>query len=622
MNTTSVSGFDALEVLRDQRVTVRDGIGLATDIYFPRDRSGALPVIIERTPYDKTSPSRSELSLDGHLLPREEMAARFAAAGFITVFQDCRGRYASEGEFVKYLSEGEDGFDTLVWLLEQPWCNGRIGSMGLSYAAHTQLAMACLNPPGLMTMVLDSGGFSNAYHCGIRQGGAFELKQATWAYKQALQSPAALADPAVLKALKGEDIRQWFTRMPWVRGQSPLRHVPEYEDYLFEQWGKGSFGPYWEQIGINAEHHYHNVPDIPILHMSSWYDAYVGSTLKNRTSLSESKRAPQHLIMGPWLHGDRNITHSGNVDFGPAAAFDGHVDTDWLTCRIRWFEQWLNPDDERRSDAAVQVFLMGGGTGQRGQDGRLQHGGHWLTGDTWPLQGSQEKVLYLRHNLSLTSQSPTDTYASMSYICDPEHPVPTIGGALTSGAPVFSGGAFDQRETPEFFASQGNNLALCARPDVLSFQTEPLEQDLVVAGPLSIELWVESDGLDTDFTAKLVDVYPASADYPHGYAMNITDGILRCRYRDDWSTPSLMTPGKRVNIRIEPFATCNRFAKGHRLRLDIASSNFPHFDVNPNSGEPEGQGLRKMKVLNSVHMSKHCPSRLILTVLEDPEQPR
>ncbi|WP_122872173.1 CocE/NonD family hydrolase, partial [Pseudomonas viridiflava] len=123
------------------------------------------------------------------------------------------------------------------------------------------------------------------------------------------------------------------------------------------------------------------------------------------------------------------------------------------------------------------------------------------------------------------------------------------------------------------------------------------------------------DGLDTDFTAKFVDVYPASADYPQGYAMNITDGILRCRYRDDWSTPSLMTPGERVNIRIEPFATCNRFAKGHRLRLDIASSNFPHFDVNPNSGEPEGQGLRKMKVLNTVHMSRHCPSRLILTVL-------
>jgi putative CocE/NonD family hydrolase len=401
-----------------------------------------------------------------------------------------------------------------------------------------------------------------------------------------------------------------------------LRHVPEYEDYLLEQWRMGTFGPYWEQIGINAEHHYENIPDIPILHMSSWYDVYVGSTLKNRTSLSESKCAPQHLIMGPWLHGDRNVTHSGDVDFGPAAAFDGNVDTDWVACRIRWFERWLTQNDERQVGATVKVFLMGGGSGQRDQEGHLDHGGQWLRGDQWPLMGSQEEVFYLHNNLSLGSQPPVETHACRSYISNPDHPVPTIGGALTSGAPVFYGGAFDQRETSGFFASQGNDLPLCARPDVLSFQTAPLEKDLIVAGPISIELFVESEGLDTDFTAKLVDVYPPSSDYPQGYAMNITDGILRCRYRNNWSEPTLMTPGERVRIRIEPFATCNRFAKGHRLRLDIASSNFPHFDVNPNSGEPEGQALQKTKVLNTVHFSKQCPSRLILTTLDESQTTR
>ena len=193
--------------------------------------------------------------------------------------------------------------------------------------------------------------------------------------------------------------------------------------------------------------------------------------------------------------------------------------------------------------------------------------------------------------------------------------MPTIGGALTSGAPVFVGGAFDQRERADFFATQGNNRPLAERPDVLSFTTPPLSEDLIVAGPLRIELWIESDGLDTDFTAKLVDLYPASADYPEGFAMNITDGIQRCRYRQSWDNPQPLVPGERVKVIIEPFATCNLFKAGHRLRLDIASSNFPHFDINPNSGEPEGQARHKRIARNTVHLSADYASRLVLTTV-------
>ncbi|PVZ16527.1 hypothetical protein SAMN05660463_02040 [Pseudomonas sp. URIL14HWK12:I9] len=618
MNTLSDLPQVSMRILRNVTVPMRDGINLATDVYLPTGTLGPWPVVIERTPYDKSAPSRSEVRLDGHHLSREEMAATFTGAGFALVFQDCRGRYGSEGVFTKYTNEGEDGFDTLAWIMRQDWCDGRIGSMGLSYAAHTQLAMACLAPPGLATMVLDSGGFHNAYHCGVRQGGAFELKQATWAFRRAKESPAAKADPSLRQALENEDIHQWFKRMPWRPGHSPLRHLPEYEAYLLDQWSRGRFDDYWQQLGICAEAWFDRIPDIPVMFMSSWYDAYVSSTLANYQTFRQGRTAPQRLIMGPWLHGDRNVTRSGDVEFGPHAAFDGQLAQDWLACRLGWFNHHLKaPRAPESAAAGVQVFLMGTGSGQRNGQGHLEHGGRWLSAAHWPLPGSVEWSLYLQPEGTLSTNPPARGQGSLSYRSDPDHPVPTLGGALTSGAPIFAGGAFDQRETPGFFGATGDGRTLSSRADVLSFQTPPLERDLVVAGPVRVELWVQTDGPDTDFTAKLIDVYPPSDDYPEGYSMNITDGIFRCRYRQSWAHPTLVTPGERFPITIEPFATCNLFKRGHRLRVDIASSNFPRFDVNPNSGEPEGQALAKRVATNTVHMSEGSASRIVLRILEN-----
>lgn len=600
--------------LADCRVAMRDGVHLSTDVYLPDAPIARLPVVIERTPYDKRGQSRSEVNRDGTQISREAMALALVRRGYAVVFQDCRGRYGSEGIFTKYTSEGPDGVDTLAWILQQSWCNGQIGSMGLSYAAHTQMAMACLNPPGLKTMVLDSGGFSNAYRCGIRQGGAFELKQATWAYKQAKESPEAQQNPLILQALEQENIRDWFAAMPWTPGHSPLRHVPEYEAYLFEQWSQGTFGPYWQQNGIYAEGSYEHIPDMPVLFMSSWYDAYVSSTLDNFNAFCRGKTAPQRLIMGPWLHGDRNVTYSGNVEFGEAAAFDANVETDWLSCRIDWFDRWLKPAEAQPQGHQVTVFAMGGGSGKQDDNGRLIHGGQWLHDVQWPLAESQKQVLYLHADHSLLSQPPESAQGELRYQADPRQPVPTLGGALTSGLPVFAGGAFDQRETPEFFGSRGDNLPLSARSDILVFETGPLTEDLLVAGEIRVQLWVASDAPDTDFTAKLVDIYPPSEDYPQGYAMNITDGIIRCRYRNGWEQEQMLTPGEAVEVVIEPFATCNLFRAGHRLRLDIASSNFPHFDCNPNSGEPEGQARLKRVATNSVFVGAGRASRLELTV--------
>ena len=220
-------------VARDVMIAMRDGVKLATDIYRPaRDglaASGRFPVILERTPYGKTQVSRSEIDVGMTTSrPRPEVAAWFVRQGYIVAYQDCRGRYASAGEFVKYLSDGEDGYDTVAWLAAQPWCNGKVATMGLSYAAHTQGSLACLNPPALAAMVIDSGAFSNAYQSGIRSGGAFEMKQVTWAFNQAKESPLAKANPLLRAALDQEDLIEWFKVMPSKPGHSPVRWIPEY----------------------------------------------------------------------------------------------------------------------------------------------------------------------------------------------------------------------------------------------------------------------------------------------------------------------------------------------------------------------------------------------------------
>ncbi|AHF75791.1 X-Pro dipeptidyl-peptidase domain-containing protein [Sodalis praecaptivus] len=604
---------DDVRVYRNIMVTMRDGVRLATDIYLPADDI-ARPVILERTPYDKSGTPRTEYSAARPTpMTREELAVYFVRAGYAVVWQDCRGRYGSEGEFTKYLAEAEDGYDTQSWLVRQAWCDGRIATTGLSYGAHTQMAAACLNPPGLACMALDSGGFASAYHCGIRQGGAFELKQATWAYNKGAESKLAQTDPHVRNAMAHEDLAAWFTAMPWSKNRSPVRWDPNYEAYLLEQWQRGTFDAFWQKVGIYAAGYYPTLPAIPMILMSSWYDAYVASTLQNYQGLKDAR--PLTLIMGPWTHGNRVARVFGDVDFGPAAIFDGQVGEDWLSYRRAFFDRCLRPDVAAETPQEnVHVFLMGGGDGKKSAEGKLQHGGRWLHAREWPLPNTAPLALYLRDDMSLSAQPPAEP-SRLSYRFDPTRPVPTIGGSLTSGEPIFTGGAFDQREDPRFFGCRHPGLPLTARQDVLSFETPPLAQDLAVIGEVLIELVVSTDAPDTDFTAKLVDVYPPSEDYPTGFAMNITDGIFRCRYRHGYENPQLITSEEPFTLRITPFATANLFKAGHRLRLDISSSNFPKYDVNPNSGEPEGSGRCPRSAYNTVHLAPHVCSRLLLQTL-------
>ena len=608
-------------VARDVMIAMRDGVKLATDIYRPaRDglaAGGRFPVILERTPYGKTQVSRSEIDVGMTTSrPRPEVAAWFVRQGYIVAYQDCRGRYASAGEFVKYLSDGEDGYDTVAWLAAQPWCNGKVATMGLSYAAHTQGSLACLNPPALAAMVIDSGAFSNAYQSGIRSGGAFEMKQVTWAFNQAKESPLAQANPLLRAALDQEDLIDWFKVMPWKPGHSPVRWIPEYEEYLFAQWTHGVFDGYWKQLGIYAEGYYDQFADVPQIHMSSWYDAYVRTATDNYVALSKKKRGPVRLIMGPWTHGDRSKSYAGDVDFGAAATIDNNLAPHWRAFRLRWFDHWVrgaaNGVDK---EPAVRLFLMGGGSGRRNVDGRLDHGGRWIAGDDWPLPQAEFTRYYLHADGRLDTAKPAAKAAPRAYDYDPDDPVPTMGGPLTSGAPVFVGGAFNQVDDERFFGVRHPGLPLAARHDVLVFETPPLSADTAVIGPIVVHLYVASNCVDTDFTAKLVDVHPPNADYPRGFAMNLCDGILRCRYRKSWVKPALMTPGKACEITIEPFATCNLFRAGHRIRLDISSSNFPRYDVKSNTGEPDGRAQTRRIATNTVFVDRKRASHVVLPIV-------
>ncbi|MEX1020587.1 MAG: CocE/NonD family hydrolase, partial [Litorilinea sp.] len=503
-----------------------------------------------------------------------------------------------------------------------------------SYAAWTQNALAAYNPPHLTCMWVNEGA-SNGYTSTLRQGGALELRFLCWAYwHSATNTQAALkANPAVGPALNAVDMRDILNAMPPKPGQTPLALAPAYEKWAFEILCRGDFDALWEDPSVNFEKHWPATADVPTLFSSAWYDSYTRANLESYLGLAALKKGPYHLLMGPWTHGDTPIgaSFAGDVEFGPNAALD------YNALRLRWFDHWLKDRETDLTQAApVHYFVMGGGDAEgvarKNRAGRLQHGGFWQSGESWPPPATLTPY-YLHPGGRLTTEVPGATPeaadAATTYRFDPLHPVPTIGGSVSSLArlgdlpphmadpdavpgslrleQVVAPGGFDQRTHAGVFGAQPPFGPLAARQDVLVFSTEPLDAPLRVVGPIEVKLWVASDAPDTDFTAKLVDVYPPSVDYPQGYALNITDGIQRMRYRDSDSHPTFLTPGERYAVTIVLYPTANIFGVGHRIRLDISSSNFPRFDVNPNTGEPLGQNTRTQVANNTVcHNAVHC----------------
>ena len=351
--------------------------------------------------------------------------------------------------------------------------------------------------------------------------------------------------------------------------------------------------------------------DIPMLHISGWYDSYAGGTILNRVELSKRLESPVHLVMGPWTHGGNTRSYAGDVEFGPDAAIPDF----YREFHLRWFDRHLKAKQSGTDEAAVRIFVMGKGDGRKDNNGRLYHGGYWREAADWPLPGTVNTSFYLHEDGWLSTSPPTLNTSRTTYTSDPDNPVPTIGGAFSSTSPVFEPGAYDQREGDDVYGAKKPYLPLKSRDDVLVFQTGPLEEDVEVIGPIVANLFISSTALDTDFTAKLIDVYPPSEDFPGGYEMNLTDGILRTRYRERPDQQKLMVPGEIYEIAVTPFPTANVFKKGHRIRIDIASSNFPRFDVNPNTGEPLGRNRRAITADNSIYHDEAHPSHVVLPII-------
>lgn len=505
----------------------------------------------------------------------------------------------------------------MEWIARQPWSSGKVGAYGLSYAAHTQAAMASLNPPHLSCMWLDCGGFANAFLSGYRNGGAFELRQLTWAFREALESPAVQGDPLIKRpAMESQSIADWFGRLPWRRGHSPLQWATDYEDYLLQIWEREEFDEYWQQIGLCAAAHYPTFSDVPQVHLGGWYDTYASSTTDNYIALSHIEQGPVQLIMGPWTHGARSVSYAGDAEMGSTAPVEGNLAIDYNHLRLQFFDRWLlGAAPSEVTEPPVRIFVMGGGGEGKSADGRLNHGGRWREEGEWPLNRAQDTPFYLQPGGGLGRELPPEFAEPTRFLFDPERPVPTIGGNISSGQPIMEPGGFDQRESPRFHGSSPPYLPLATRDDVVVFQTDPLEGDQEVTGPVQVQLWIASSAVDSDFTAKLLDVYPPSPGYPEGYALNLSDGIIRAKFRDSWEHPELMEPGRVYPLTLQLTPTSNLFVAGHRIRLDLSSSNFPRFDVNPNTGENPAWARGKLTAWNTIFHDAARPSHVLLPLV-------
>jgi len=481
------------------------------------------------------------------------------------------------------------------------------------YPGGTQHALAEVSPPHLATMIpIDS--LSNCGVSGMRHGGAFELRFMNWIFQiGAPNSKAALANPRLRQALmeSGLRIRQHADSLPLrtgddaAAGRARVRGLAGRGDAM----RSGLEAPFWHTMGMSVVDHINDYADVPVLHITGWYDSWTRQVTMNYEALSRAKKSPQRLVIGPWTHGGQGSQIAGEVAFTPETAID------LLAYRLRWYDRWLkgikNGVDD---DSPVLLYVMGTGDDHRSGGGRLKHGGFWRAQCEWPLARARATAYHLHGNGTLATPRPEQTVGRTTYTFDPLHPVPTAGGNISSNQGLITAGGYDQQPRDDTHAA-GNRLPLSERRDVLVFRGEPLVSDLEVTGTVQIKLWISSTAPDTDFTAKLIDDIPPNPHYPLGFDLNIGDSILRLRYReglDHQAAPLKLD--EIVPITITLYPTSNVFKKCHRIRLDISSSNDPRFDVNPNTGDPLGDYRRIVPADNTVYHDAAHPSQFILPV--------
>ena len=572
--TATAAGAPTIIVEKNIEARMRDGVVLRADIYRP-DIPEPLPALLQRTPYSK-NPGRDD-----------NQFRRLAAHGYVVVVQDTRGRYMSDG-VARPHDEGEDGYDTVQWAAALPHVNGRVGTFGGSYSATTQLIAAPLRPSKLAAM-FPSSSYHSRYDM-VFQGGAFYLADGlSWNLGQGADVRRRTLQPEVVRDAPigmDETERQLFA-------SSWLWHVPlktmdamdvrRYSPAYFEMLKHPTYDGYWKTFDIEARH---GEIDVPAFHVTGWYDTLLTGTLRNYTGLrqharSDRARSAQRLLIGPWTHSrpTPSSTKIGDVDFGPDAGFPLE------SLMFDWFDFWLKDAPTKvLARAPVRLFVMGANA--------------WRDEQEWPLARAVPTSFYLHSGGAANtldgdgtlSQTAPSTERSDRFVYDPWNPVPTGQRGGYSRMPT------DQRSVER-------------RPDVLVYTTAPLTTAVEVTGPIAVKLWASSSATDTDFTAKLVDVFP------DGTARMLNDGILRARYRNGKTAPALLTPGEPVELTIDAGATSNQFAAGHRIRLEISSSNFPRFDRNPNTGAAFGEGAELRRAEQTVFHDRARPSRIVLPIV-------
>ncbi len=552
---------------------MRDHVTLKADVYHPK-ADGKFPVLLERTPYDK----------NGEL----HFAMEAAAKGYVVVIQDTRGRYASEGEWYPFKFESNDGYDTVEWAATLPYSDGRVGMFGGSYVGATQMLTAIVHPPhlaGICPFVTPSN-----YHNGwTYQGGAFEQ----W-FNESWTS--GLAQDTMDRFFKANtNARAGQNALPLT--SYPLFQVPasvNMQDlmpvaapYFLDWLAHPDYDDYWKRWAI--EENYASI-QVPVLTITAWYDIFQGGSLKNYQGLlskagNEAARKNQKLWVAIGGHAGEG-RKIGDLDFGPAAA-----EFDENQVVIEWYDYlFYHAQNRFAGDKPVRIFVMGAND--------------WRDEDAWPLARAHATKYFLESQAQaagpaaagVLSTSMAAGSAPESYVYDPMNPAPTIGGPLCCDSKHLAAGPQDQRPVE-------------ARADVLSYATPALAQDTEVTGPVTLQLYASSSAVDTDFTAKLVDVWP------NGYAQNLTEGILRGRYRDSQEKPTPMEPGKVYALQIDLWSTSNVFLKGHKIRVEISSSNFPRFDRNLNTGKTAATDQTSVKATNTIYHDAKHPSALLLPIV-------
>ncbi|MFW0756288.1 CocE/NonD family hydrolase [Pseudomonas sp. H11T01] len=570
-------------VNRNVKVKMRDGVELATDIYRPAHAATeALPTILIRTPYDKMFPFQWHVNS-----PYE-----FTKRGYISVIQDVRGTFSSEGEFDPLINESwgdrQDGADTIAWIRRQPWSNGQVTTFGGSYIGGVQLTLLTMDVPGYQAAFVEMPAVNKGGVSWLYNDQMLDLQTSFWwsvymAYTLAANQPELLARIAadeVEAGIKCSDTLMnpncvWeLLRGRSLRDALIVRHLPFWHRCLDARENSSLFDT------TDALSRLDRVMK-PIVHFSGWYDlfnqnsidAYVGITASGATP---EAREGQRLWIGPWGHQPsptfRQFPESQLDDLAAAAA---------------WMDQQLRGETHPAFDHPVIIYVMGEN--------------RWRAETAWPLPGTQPVTYYLHSegaarsangNGILTTVLPSAAQTSDTYLYDPADPVPTLGGRGVMGGPV------NQRPNDE-------------RDDVLVYTTAPLEEDLEVTGSVRVTLHASSSATDTDWFVTLVDVFA------NGESYNLGAGSVRARYRKSRSEPVALKPGEVVAYEIDMMPTSNVFKKGHRIRLIVSSSNFPESDINPNQFIDLSEATPADYVVaeQAVHHNAVYPSAIELPVI-------